>query len=316
MDYLFNFDHSNKDMFSSKLNSNLDVLYFIGDSYLNFSFDLKTLKNNFINKFFSFKSIFKESNNLLLKFGLFAFFENSKDINFLKKILKRFKNDSNIDFTFVQSVMGSTIAADNTFILDLEHPKLKYQLNLFREFTRDKSIEYFQIFDLCGEEIIDLVIGKPHSVFIPRNILLNAVKNGGEISIHNHPSKFNNMHSITDLITQVFVGIKYNIVESHTKRYIVFCDDLSLERKDSILNQLFIFKFNFKKEFTKVFKSVTCDVVFSGLSPREKYELFEKFYSAVFLSLMPRYERSMKNFFKRNPELNLYVYDNMGDKNG
>jgi len=127
----------------------------------------------------------------------------------------------------------------------------------------------------------------------------------------NHPSNFDNVHSFTDLITQLEYNFRYSIVESHTKRYIVVnkCE-LSSNSKKQIIN-------NLKKDNLE-FKTKIKNIVDNRLSIKTKghdYDFYQieeirsDIYEQVTKEHMPEFEEKISKYFDDNTGLKLYVHD-------
>lgn len=231
--------------------------------------------------------------------------------NKLSDIFKSFKNKlfNKKTISFRENNFESKIHSDNTVIPELEHPEVKNQIEEFIEFTKDSEIENLEVYTLEGKVALEITPGEEHSVDFDEKILKDIVKNGGVISIHNHPAKFNNVHSISDIRLQLKTGIKFNIVSSYTKLYIVATDELTLVERRAMINQLNVFE----KRYDKLLKKLTQEEIDNVLSQKldfyEQQDLIAEIKTNKILELMPLYEHFILRFFEYNKKVNLYVHD-------
>ncbi|ADC45909.1 phage-related protein [Methanobrevibacter ruminantium M1] len=243
----------------------------------------------------SFNNVLKVPNNKLKKEGH----------NFRKKELEELLELKIREKSLKQPIIKS----DNTPLVELEHPILKRELDNFDKFLEDKDIEYFQMYTFDGREASKLYIGKMHEVDVPNEEIIEAVRKGGKISVHNHPTNFDNMHSISDIYTQIETGIELNIVKSYTKKYIVVAEDLSSKERKYLLNQLEKIEKKYNEFIEKEKKPYLRGLDKIDLTVAEREYAEEIIHQYVVINNYDKYEKVMSYFFKANPSIDLYVYD-------
>ncbi len=230
------------------------------------------------------------------------------------KISNTFKSLKNKIFNkkkvvFRENNFESKIISDNTVIPELEHPEVKNQIEEFIEFTKDSEIENLEVYTLEGKVALELTPGEEHSVEVEEELLKSVVKNGGVISIHNHPIKLDNIHSIDDIILQIKTGIQYNIVKSYTKKYIVVTKDLTSHERRNLINQLENIDKDYKRKLSELVEPRRTEILSQDLDYYEEKELLEDLYFEKSIELMSEYEQMILDFFNRNDNINLYVHD-------
>lgn len=107
------------------------------------------------------------------------------------------------------------------------------------EFANGKPIEYGEIYDVHGNSLVDLIVGDDGSIPISWQEIKVLVDNyGALILIHTHPSLFDNLHSVRDITSQLKSGLKYSIVDSYTKRYIIVNENNALSEDNPLVKNL------------------------------------------------------------------------------
>jgi hypothetical protein len=132
-----------------------------------------------------------------------------------------------------------------------------------------------------------------------------------EIFKTNHPSLFNNLHSYKDIYIQVYYGLKYSIVESYTKQYIIVNkNNLSVKSKNQLLKDIWRIGTDFEDKISYLTnKKISNTPEYTYLSNEDfdkKYdELWEYFAEKNFRE----YENEISKIFSQKTGLYLYVHD-------
>lgn len=213
--------------------------------------------------------------------------------------------------SFKSSKIPSNIPSDNTPVPILERVNIKNNIKELSEFAKNKPIEYGEIYDMDGNSLVDLLIGDEGSIPISWQEIKDLVDNyGALIVIHTHPSFFDNLHSVTDITSQLKAGLKYSIVDSYTKRYIVVNENNALREDDPLVENLEKFGNNFYQKVNDIVEAkIANEYDVSQVDYWQEERLREKLTSQVTEENFREYEEGILNFFNDENGLKLYVHD-------
>lgn len=152
--------------------------------------------------------------------------------------------------------------------------------------------------------------GNENEIIIPPDEVLNALNNGAKILIHNHPNKYNNVHSISDIKFQLAYNIKYCIVESYSQRFIIQYDegDAKLSR-EKVFSDLDKFENEFREKIKKDTDEEIINYDIGSMDDNEYYELRDKIWKEKYRDSHYEYQQKLSSFFNEDTGLTLYVHD-------
>ena len=200
--------------------------------------------------------------------------------------------------------------SDNTPVDELNTEKVNEELSVFREFTNDSPIEKAEFWDINGVSMSRVFYGNENEIIIPPDEVLNALNNGAKILIHNHPNKYNNVHSISDIKFQLAYNIKYCIVESYSQRFIIQYDegDAKLSR-EKVFSDLDKFENEFREKIKKDTDEEIINYDIGSMDDNEYYELRDKIWKEKYRDSHYEYQQKLSSFFNEDTGLTLYVHD-------
>ena len=213
--------------------------------------------------------------------------------------------------SFKSSKIPSIISSDNTRIPILEKEKIKSNIEELSEFANGKPIEYGEIYDVHGNSLVDLIVGDDGSIPISWQEIKVLVDNyGALILIHTHPSLFDNLHSVRDITSQLKSGLKYSIVDSYTKRYIIVNENNALSEDNPLVKNLENFGNDFYQKVDNIVeKRMSYEYDVNQLDYWQQERLREKLTAQVTEENFREYEEGILNFCNDENGLKLYVHD-------
>lgn len=218
--------------------------------------------------------------------------------------------------SFKSSKIPSIISSDNTRIPILEKEKIKSNIEELSEFANGKPIEYGEIYDVHGNSLVDLIVGDDGSIPISWQEIKVLVDNyGALILIHTHPSLFDNLHSVRDITSQLKSGLKYSIVDSYTKRYIIVNENNALSEDNPLVKNLENFGNDFYQKVDNIVeKRMSYEYDVNQLDYWQQERLREKLTVQVTEENFREYEEGILNFCNDENGLKLYVHDKKEDE--
>ena len=200
--------------------------------------------------------------------------------------------------------------SDNTPIDELNTIKFNEELNIFREFTNGSPIEKAEFWDINGNPLSSVLYGTENEIIIPPDVALAAMRNGAKILIHNHPNRYNNVHSISDLKFQLAYNIKYCIVESFSQRFIVKYDEKTAKfSREHVFSELDDFEMEYRKKISDLTDEELKNYDVESMSDDEYYDLRDKIWKEKNKDNHYEYQQRLSSFFNEDTGLTLYVYD-------
>ena len=167
------------------------------------------------------------------------------------------------------------------------------------------STENIQLKPLSG-----IIIGGESYVNITWQEVKMYVDNGAIVLTHNHTENYDNLHSPADLILQLKSGLKYCIVESYTKRYIVKNSNKQLTDDDQLVRDISDFNYKFRKKIDELTDERLVRLTENTeLDYWETENLRKQIKEKVLEEHINEYEDGMSKFFEEGTGLTLYVHD-------
>lgn len=168
-----------------------------------------------------------------------------------------------------------------------------------------------EIYDVHGNSLVDLIVGDDGSIPISWQEIKVLVDNyGALILIHTHPSLFDNLHSVRDITSQLKSGLKYSIVDSYTKRYIIVNENNALSEDNPLVKNLENFGNDFYQKVDNIVeKRMSYEYDVNQLDYWQQERLREKLTAQVTEENFREYEEGILNFCNDENGLKLYVHD-------
>ena len=207
------------------------------------------------------------------------------------------------------SKVPSRFISDNTIIPELMNEDLIYELESFEIFTRGIDIENAEIFDANGKSLSEIIIGDEGRVNISWQEVREYVKMGALVLIHNHSENYDNVHSPADLLIQLKSGLKYSIVVSHTKIFIVKNTNEVLTDDDSLIKNIVKFNDDFYGKIDRFTEEKLSMYDGMELDFWETEKLRKVIRDKLLEEHVQEYEEGMSKFFEEGTGLTLYVHD-------